>query len=123
MGCLTFVGVFFAVVAILVLVIFGAMKSTDVYKEAVNRAHANPEVIAALGTPLKEGMFLSGSTNTTNGSGNADIAIPISGPKGNGTIYAVAEKTAGQWTYSRLEVEVKGNPQRINLREEAVEGE
>ena len=123
MGCLTFVGVFVAVVAILVLVVFGAMKSTDVYKEAVSRAHANPEVTAALGTPLKEGMFLSGTTNVNNASGDADIAIPISGPKGSGTIYAVAEKTAGQWTYSRLEVEIKGSPQRINLREETAESE
>ncbi|MDQ6808418.1 MAG: cytochrome c oxidase assembly factor 1 family protein, partial [Verrucomicrobiota bacterium] len=40
-------------------------------------------------------------------SGKADMTIPISGPHGSGTIYAVATKTAGRWIYSILEVEVK----------------
>ena len=57
MGCLTFIGLIVAFVALLVVVIFGAMKSTDVYKEAVRRARANSEVTDALGTPLKEGCF------------------------------------------------------------------
>ncbi|MEP6809516.1 MAG: cytochrome c oxidase assembly factor Coa1 family protein [Chthoniobacterales bacterium] len=123
MGCLTFVGLIAAFVALMVLIVFGAMKSGDVYKHAVAEARANPEVAAALGTPLKEGMFISGTTNVNGASGNADLAIPISGPKGAGTIYAVAEKSAGQWTYSKLEVEVKGSGKRIGLQPEAAESE
>ena len=123
MGCLTFIGLIVAFVALLVVVIFGAMKSTDVYKEAVNRAKANSEVTEALGTPLKEGMFLSGNTNVNGGSGDADLSIPISGPKGSGTIYVKAQKSAGKWTYSTLEVEVKGSDKRIDLQPEAPESE
>ena len=118
MGCLTFFGLIVGCVVLLAAVIFGAMKSTDVYKEAVNRAKANSEVTEALGTPLKEGMFLSGNTNVNGPSGNAELAIPISGPKGSGTLYVEAKKSAGQWTYTKLEVEVKGSDTRIGLLDE-----
>ena len=36
MGCLTFVALIVGFVALLIVVVFGAMKSTDVYKEAVS---------------------------------------------------------------------------------------
>ena len=35
-----------------------------------------------------------------------DIAIPISGPKAKGTIYAVGTKSAGKWEFSKLAVQV-----------------
>jgi hypothetical protein len=123
MGCLTFVALILGCVALLVVVVFGAMKSTDVYKEAVSRAKANTEVTEALGSPLKEGMFLSGNTNVNGASGEADLAIPISGPKGSGTIYVAAQKSAGQWTYTKLEVEVKATGKRIDLQPAGAESE
>jgi hypothetical protein len=114
-GCLTLIAVVVAFVALIVAVVFGAMKSSDVYKLAVATARENPAVVQALGTPIKEGLFLSGSTNVNGASGDANLAIPISGPKGKGKIYAVATKSAGRWSYSTLEVEVDGRERRINL--------
>ena len=102
-------------VAAIVLIVFGAMKSSDAYKTAVARAKANPEVIAALGTPIEEGMWVSGKTNVDGSSGEADITIPISGPKGKAKVYAVATKRAGRWTYSTLEAAIDGREERIDL--------
>jgi formylmethanofuran dehydrogenase subunit D len=116
-GCLSLLVLFAVFIAVIVFAVFGALKSTDVYKTAVQRAKSNPDVIAALGTPISEGMFLSGSTNATNGSGSADISIPISGPKGKGTIYAVATKSTGAWSYKTLAVEIAATKERINLNE------
>ena len=104
-----------AFVAVLVMVIFGAIKSTDVYKEALVRAKANPAVIEALGSPIRDGMFLSGNTNVNGASGQADLAIPISGPKGKGTIYVTASKSAGEWGYSTLVAEIARTHERIDL--------
>ncbi len=114
-GCLTFLLLVVGFVALLVVVIFGAMKSSDVYKGALAKARANPAVIDALGSPIKEGMFLSGNTNVNGASGEANLAIPISGPKGNGTIYVIASKSAGLWTYTTLVAELEKTHQRINL--------
>ena len=94
---------------------FGALKSTDIYKDALAKARANPEVIDALGSPIKDGMFLSGNTNVNGASGNADLAIPISGPKGKGTIYVAASKSAGRWSYTTLVAEIKRTGERIDL--------
>lgn len=123
MGCLTFVALVVGFVGLLIVVVFGAMRSSDVYKEAVRRAKSNAEVAEALGAPLKEGWFLLGKTNVNGPSGEADISIPISGPNGSGTIYAVAEKSAGQWNYTTLQVEVSGTGKRIDLLGEEPEGE
>ncbi|MEX0701876.1 MAG: cytochrome c oxidase assembly factor 1 family protein [Planctomycetales bacterium] len=115
-GCLTPVVVCGGGIALLVFGVFGAIKSSDVYTEAIARAKANEEVQAALGEPIEEGFLVSGNINVSDATGNADLAIPISGPKGNGTIHAVATKVAGKWEYSTLEVEVPGRAGRIDLR-------
>lgn len=113
--CLTPLVLGGAFVAFLVVVIFGAMKQSDVYKMAVARAKADSRVIAALGTPIEEGWYLSGNTSVNGGSGDADLSIPISGPKGKGTIYAVAKKSGGEWTYSKLAVKIDGTGETIDL--------
>ena len=113
--CLTPLVLGGAFLAFLVLVVFGAMKQSDAYKMAVARAKADPRVTSALGTPIDEGWFMSGKTNVNGGSGDADLSIPISGPKGKGTIYAVATKSAGEWTYSKLEVKIDSTGETIDL--------
>src|SRR4051812_428590 len=95
---------------------FGALRNAEVVRMAVTRASANPEVRAALGTPLKTGWMVSGSINVSGPSGNADMSVPVSGPKGSGTIYLVARKSAGQWTFQQLEVAVGERPERIRLQ-------
>src|SRR5687767_11854323 len=103
--CLTRLVLVGASFGFLVIVIFAAMKQSDAYKMAVARAKADQRVTNALGTPLEDGRFLWGSSIEVSGSsGEADLSIPISGPKGKGTIYAVATKSAGDWTFSKLNV-------------------
>ena len=114
-GCLTIIVMFVAFIVSICLIVFGAMKSTDVYKDAMARAKANPAVIEALGSPIKEGMFASGNTNVNGASGESNLSIPISGPKGKGTIYLSAKKSVGRWEYSNLVVEIQSTGERINL--------
>ena len=114
-GCLTVIAGIAAVIALFVGLVFGAMKSSDVYKQALEKANSNRTAVSELGEPIEGGWFVSGSINVTRASGDADLAIPISGPKKSGTVYAVARKIAGEWRFSRLEVQVDGSTSRINL--------
>jgi hypothetical protein len=116
-GCLTIFVLFAIFIASIVLIVFGALKSTDVYKEAVAKAKANPAVVEALGSPIKEGMFVSGSSNVNGATGESNLSIPISGPKGKGTIYLSAKKSLGRWNYDDLVVEIKNTGERIDLLE------
>jgi len=109
-----FVGVF----ALAASFVMGMMKSSGAYKEGLARAKECPAVQAALGTPIKDGFFVTGNVSTGGTSGKADLAVPISGPKGKATLCVVASKSAGQWSFSTLAVEVKGSSENISLLEE-----
>jgi hypothetical protein len=108
-------------IACMVFFVFSVLKSTDVYKTALDRAKNDQRVVAALGTPIREGMFTSGKINVTGPSGEADIGIPISGPKGKATIYVIGTKSAGEWTFSKLSVQVDGG-EAIDLNESNAAG-
>ena len=110
---------FFAFIAFIALAIFGAIKSSDAYKTAVARAKADPRVTEAMGTPIKEGWFVGGSTEVSGGSGKSDLSIPITGPKGKATIYAVATKFAGEWQYTKLVVKIEQSGEMIDLIEKS----
>jgi hypothetical protein len=118
-GCLTFIALGLAFIAAMVLLFFSAMKSSDAYKFALARAKADPRVEAAIGTPIKEGLFVSGSTKVTGDSGQSDITIPIHGPKGEAKIYAVATKAEGEWKYSKLRVKILRTGETIDLGADA----
>ena len=119
LGCFTVALMFLIFAGSIVVIVFSAMKSTDVYKEALARAKADPAVIEALGSPIKDGFLVSGNSNVNGASGESNLAIPISGPKGKGTIYVSATKSLGRWIYSGLVVEVSGTHDRIDLLQTA----
>ena len=114
-GCLSMLVLFVAFVVSIALIVFSAMKSTDVYKDALARAKTNSAVIDALGSPITQGFLVSGNTNVNGASGEANLSIPISGPNGKGTIYVAANKSLGRWNYSGLIVEIAKTHQRIDL--------
>ena len=115
LGCFTVVLLFLAFIGLILVIAFSAMKSTDVYREALAHAKADPAVIEALGSPIKDGFLVSGNTNVNGAAGESNLAIPISGPKGKGTVYVSANKSLGQWNYSGLVVEVAQTHERIDL--------
>jgi hypothetical protein len=116
-GCLGALGLFAAFLALIGTLVFGMIKSSAVYKDALAAARSNPAVVRALGTPIEAGIFVMGSINISGASGNADLAIPIFGPNGKGTIYAGATRSQGKWTFSSLVVEIKATKEKIDLLE------
>jgi hypothetical protein len=106
---------FVVFVGSIVVIVFSAVKSSDVYKDALAQAKTHPAVIEALGLPVTEGLLLSGNTNVKGASGEANLSIPVSGPKGKGTIYVAATKSLGRWNYSGLVLEIERTHQRIDL--------
>ncbi len=114
-GCLLLILVGVAITLAVGGFAVNTMKKSDIYQGAIDRAKENPEVAQRLGEPIEAGFMVSGSISTTGPTGEADIAIPISGPEGRGTIYVVATKNAGQWQYSVLEVAFEGSEDRVDL--------
>ncbi len=99
---------FGGLITLVLLLVFGLIQSTWAYEEALAAARSDVEVTAALGTPIEAGRFVTGNVQVNPGSGYADLVIPISGPRGEGTLYVEAEKARGQWYFTTLEVTVAG---------------
>lgn len=91
------------------------MTASAPYQFAMQAAGSNPQVQVRLGTPLESGFLISGNISTSGSSGEADLSIPVHGPAGEGTIHVVAERSGGVWQYSRLDVVIAGDVQRIDL--------
>lgn len=114
-ACLGGLVLFAGFIVLIVTIVFGMMKSSDAYKQALAEARTNPYVQEALGSPIEDGILVMGNINVNGSSGHADLAIPVSGPDGDGTIYVVASKSAGQWAILRLVVDIKATNERIDL--------
>ena len=115
-GCLTTLLLFAGFLALVLSLAFGMLKGSDPYTQALAQARAHPAVIDALGTPISDGFFPSGNIEETGAGGSANFAIPISGPKGDATLYLEARKAVGRWTLIQLEVEF-ADGRRLDLLE------
>jgi len=117
MGAIAFSAGF---MALIISAVFGFMKSSDAYKQAFARAAADPAVIRALGSPVKAGLFVSGKIEVNGPTGRAELAIPLSGPKGKGMLYVAAEKSAGEWQFFTLIVRLHATGEKIDLLDKSV---
>jgi hypothetical protein len=114
-GCLGTIVMFVALGFSIFAFVTGTMKSSWPYAEGVKLAKANPAVVDALGAPLRTTWWFSGSMNVSGPSGEAELAIPLRGSQGSGTLYVIAHKRAGEWSFELAEVAIKGNDDRIDL--------
>ncbi len=108
---------FTGAIALFAYLVFGLMKSSDVYKMAIAKAKAHPSVQEAIGAPIEAGLLISGEISQGGSSGHADLSIPVSGPDGEATIYILADKSAGQWKFTTLVMEINETRERIDLLE------
>lgn len=108
-------------VCTIAIFVFGLLKNSDATKLALERARANPIVLQHIGQPVELGFIISGNIDVNGSSGHADLEIPIHGNKGKGTIYVVADKRAGRWTFSTLDVAFADGSPRIDLLPRPIE--
>jgi len=102
-------------ITLFLTVVFGAIRNSGAFTEAMERARNHPEVRQALGQPIEAGYFVSGQISTGGGSGDADLSIPLSGPDGSGTLTVEASHTGGPWQFQTLRFSGQNTNQSISL--------
>lgn len=112
-GCLLLSGVLVA--GGFAAFLLSMMQRSGAYQEALAEVQASPGVRQALGEPITAGWWMSGSINVTGPTGEAEIAFPVRGPEGRGKVYVDALKSAGEWSFQRLEVEIGATGERIDV--------
>jgi hypothetical protein len=109
------VGIWLGTVLLVAPLAFVLFHNSDATKLALTTATSNPALIERLGQPIKAGWFVFGSLEVTSDFGRAELAIPVSGPKAKGTVYALAVKKAGLWRLTFLQFGADGESTRIEL--------
>ncbi|MBI2266949.1 MAG: hypothetical protein HYU64_17585 [Armatimonadetes bacterium] len=94
----------------------GFIRSTPLYKEGWAKAKADARVRAELGEPLKEGWWASVSLRGAP-ENTVKLRIPISGPRGSGTVYCISTDRGGEPRISTIDVEIAGKGLRFCLLE------
>jgi hypothetical protein len=115
LGCLTLIFLIGVFVTVLLTIITTSFHGSDVYKQAMATATQNIQVREQIGEPVQSAWIVSGQLHINGSSGDANLSIPISGPRGKGLIRAVAHKTGGVWRFSYLQVSIEGGPGNIDL--------
>ena len=108
-------GISVAVSVLAAILAFSLMRSSDAAKLAISTAESSSLLSQRIGQPLKVGWFVSGSIEVTPASGHAELAIPVSGPKGSGTLYTEAHKRAGLWQLDLLQFGDSSSHDRLDL--------
>jgi YD repeat-containing protein len=94
------------------------LRTSSLVREAVTRVTRHPRVTAALGRPVRAGWSVAGNmTHDETGWTEAFLWIPLSGPKGKGTLYVRAGRASGAWTFSNLELRLNED-RPMNLLDE-----
>lgn len=117
-GCLSTVVILLLTAGLVAGIFFfitSTFKSSPVYLGAMKAAQSDPRVVDALGTPIQSGWFVTGSIEEQGISGDASLTIPVSGPRGSGTLYASAREGNGVWQFYTLAVRVDKSDQVITL--------
>lgn len=84
--------------------VLSGVRHSGAYELASARVRASPAVREALGQPIEEGWWVTGSVDVTGPSGKASLSFPVSGPRGKATVYVNAIKEAGEWELRLLRV-------------------
>ena len=114
-GCLLFV-------IVLLISVFALLSHSEAAKLSISTAQSSQLLVQQLGTPLKTGRFITGNINLQNDSGQAELTIPISGPKGKGTLFSEARKTEGIWHLKSLRFARIGSDDKVDLLPETQPG-
>jgi len=115
LGCVGIIVVLAAAAGSCGYLVFRSIRTSGAYQKAVQELRRHPAAREALGEPIAEGMLVTGSVDVTGPAGQAKLAIPVSGPKGEGTLYVEAVKRAGEWEMTLLQLEPPSGA-RIDLR-------
>ncbi len=107
-GCLVLLIGVGVVAALIVFGVMSAVKSSEVYRGSLAIAQSHPAAVERLGEPIKGGWFVTGNVNFQNERGNANLDIPLSGPKKSGRLVVQARYEGGEWLYEKLDLTPEG---------------
>lgn len=120
-GCLTVVVLIVIFVFTLVKGVSNMFKESAPYQTAMAKAKESSWVTDRLGEPIEVSGATQGNVNYSTSSSEADLRIPIKGPKNDGFLMVWGKKTGDDdWTYKYIKFELSETGEVYDLINERV---
>lgn len=119
-GCLTFIILFIIFIGSIFYSVSSAFEEIQPYEYALEKINQDQEITDELGTPIKKDGFISSDYSNDNGKKTTKLVVPVSGPKGSGTLFIEASGDGDNWIYDVIRIEIKDN-ENIDLLEKESE--
>ena len=96
-------------------IVFTVIRNSDVAAQAIEIIQEDPRVQDRLGEPVEIGWLITGKIEVNNDSGVASLTIPVSGPRGSGSVIVDATRSGGIWTFDAMRFSVDGEESGIDI--------
>lgn len=91
------------------------LRASPAFATAMKLVTQSAQAKAALGEPIRVGLGIRGALQDSISSGYAILAAPVSGPKGKGTLYVVANRLGSNWDIEREILQTGDRSRKIDL--------
>lgn len=116
-GCAVLVLASLVFLAGVFAVVFAFIRNTEPVQASLAAARASTELKQALGEPIEMGWLVTGNVNSENNQTDAEVTVPVAGPRGMASIHTVGTRTgSAKWQFSEMTATVDGTGQVIDLR-------
>lgn len=97
--------------------VMSALKNSLTYALTMQEVRTNAVSRAALGDNIEAGFWVNGSISIDiDGSGDAQLSIPVTGSKGSGRVVSHGVRTNGIWDLRLVLLQVDGSDTPLVLR-------
>ncbi|WP_298417177.1 cytochrome c oxidase assembly factor Coa1 family protein [uncultured Kordia sp.] len=117
-GCLTIVVLFIVFIATMFFTVTAMLKGSTPYVDAFEKATNNSYVIEQLGEPIEQSALIQGNISVSETEGDANIRVPLKGPKGEAMLHVIGTKSNKIWSYSTMKVYFTASKDSLNLLQE-----
>lgn len=114
-GCLTFIILLVLGIGSFFYGVTKVLTKSEPSEYAMEMTQSNVQIIESIGEPIEKNGMPSGNISYVNESGEADLQIPVKGPKGDAVVFVKAHKVEGEWIYEELYVLIENTQEKINL--------
>lgn len=105
-GCLTLIIICIVFIASIFFGVTKLMEDSQPYEYAFELINNDEQLIDLLGTPIEKAGVIQGNISWNNGKKEAQMVIPIEGPKDSGTLFIDAYGQGDTWNYREIRVEI-----------------
>jgi len=110
-----FVPVTTCILVTVLLFSFLAFRTSTIYKQTMAAVRTDDRLIELIGSPVQPGILVLGTFSRHASGTMVNLTIPLYGPKGKATAFAVGSKTGGKWKFTTLQVQAKDRQDNIDL--------